>query len=262
MAIIVKRDDRANAVIFEGSSLPSYWNGLLTASLSSGSTDRIDIINTAGTSGSWDDVNADKAYEYYEVEYTLFRDADNGVFANATEAINHINSTANQHSPLSGFETIATGNRTSTETYQLTSSAEVATLIEFTGSNSNYNTFVSADITQIYNTSSYTFNFDQLVPQDSINVTIEYIVNTDVTDAGHELEMRFTNNSGLNYSISTTQTQVQSAAEDVEYITSIPFYIGDDLALSGANSGSAQLYFNPDEDATIKIKNITTFLTR
>ena len=104
MAIRVKRDDRANAVVFEGSSLPSYWNGLLTASLSSGSTDRIDIINVAGTSGSWADPNANKAYEYYRVEYTLFRDADNGEFANATEAINHINATANQHSPLSGFE--------------------------------------------------------------------------------------------------------------------------------------------------------------
>lgn len=262
MAIIVKRDDRANAVVFEGSSLPSYWNGLLTASLSSGSTERIDIINTAGTSGSWNDPNVSKAYEYYEVEYTLFRDASGNAFANAVDTINHINTTANQHSPLSGFETIITGDRTSTETYNVTSSAGEGVLVEFTGSDSNYNTFVTEDILRIYDTGSHTFKFNQLVAQDAVEVTVEYLINTDVTDAGHELQLRFINNSGLAYTSSTTQTQVQSAAEDVEYITTLPFYIGDDLILNGTNSGSAQLYFNPDEDATIKVKNITTFLTR
>lgn len=262
MAIRVKRDDRANAVVFEGSSLPSYWNGLLTASLSSGSTDRIDIINIAGTSGSWDDPNANKAYEYYRVEYTLFRDENNGEFVNATEAINHINQTANQHSPLSGFETITVGDRISTGTYNVTASAGISTLIQFTGSNSNYNTFVSADITQVYNTSSHIFEFNQLVALDSVNITLEYTINTDVADSGHEIELVFTNNSGSNFTISTTQTQVQSAGEDVEYITSIPFYIGEDLILKGSNSGSAQLFFNPDEDATMKVKRITTFLTR
>lgn len=262
MAITVKRDDRANAVIFQGSSLPSYWNGLLTASLSSGSTDRIDIINTAGTSGSWNDPTITKAYEYYEVEYTMFRDASGNAFANAVDTVNHINTTANQHSPLSGFETIITGNRTSTETYNVTASAGESVLVEFTGSSNNYNTFVTEDILKIYDTGSHTFNFNQLVSQDAIEVSVEYVVNTDVADAGHEIQLRFINNIGLSYTSSTTQTQVQSADEDVDYITTLPFYIGDDLVLNGTNSGSAQLFFSPDEDATIKVKNITTFLTR
>jgi len=74
--------------------------------------------------------------------------------------------------------------------------------------------------------------------------------------------MRFRDNQGTQYARTTTLPAVDSADEDVAYLTTIPFVVGTNLIKSGSVTGSAQLFFTPDEDGTIKIKNITTYLTR
>ena len=67
MAIRVYKDEAANAVIFEGSSFNTYWNGLLTASVNDQESSSIDILNLAATSGSTLDFLAtgSNAYEYF-----------------------------------------------------------------------------------------------------------------------------------------------------------------------------------------------------
>ncbi len=253
MAIKIKRDDRANAVVFQGSTFPTYWNGLLTASLHSGSATRIDIENTSATTGS------KIGYEYYNYPISAFEKADGSTFSSSLETIDYINDLANQHSPLAGFQTIETLNNT---TADFTASLATPVTLSFSGSSDNFNTFVEGDIVEIYNTSSYVFNFQDLTREDFIDLEVNYQVNSDVADAAHEIELRFVDNTGTQYSKTVTQTQVDSADEDVDFITTIPFYIGDNLILNGSDSGSAQLFFTPDEDATIKVKNFTIYLNR
>ena len=90
MAIKIQRSTEANAILFEGSTSPSYFNGILTASIASGSL--INIENTAGSSGSI------PIYEYYNYDFNNFEDSTGSPFADAQAAVDYINIQANQPS--------------------------------------------------------------------------------------------------------------------------------------------------------------------
>lgn len=90
MAIQIKLSTEANAILFEGSSAPSYFNGILSASVVSGSTELINIENTAATTGSA------TIYEYYNYDYTNFIDDQGDAFASAQACVDYINEKANQ----------------------------------------------------------------------------------------------------------------------------------------------------------------------
>ena len=61
MAIQILRNEDANAINFSGSSFPSYYNFSLTASISSGSINEIDIDNK---------ISGGK--EFFKIPYTDF----------------------------------------------------------------------------------------------------------------------------------------------------------------------------------------------
>jgi|14BtaG_2_1085337.scaffolds.fasta_scaffold01649_11 hypothetical protein len=256
MSIIVKRDDRANAIVFQGSSFPTYWNGLLTAELTSGSTTNINIVNEAASSGS------SEIYEYYNYAYTNFLKEDGSAFSSATEAIDYINELANQHSPLAGFQTAQSDYFINGNLAEFSATSSETVKISVTGSTNDFNTFVNGDIGRIYDTGAEKFYFNELDRRDFLDLEVSYFTNFDVADASHEIELRFTDTAGITFSKTVTQTQVDSADQDVEFITIIPFYIGDNLIVSGAATASAELFFTPAEDAMIKIKNFTLYLNR
>ena len=93
MAIQVVRNNEGNVVEFRGSSQPIYWNSALSAVVDSVSADTVNIINTTQS------VNisalSGRAYEFYRIPYTEFRDDSNASFPTALSAVNYINEAAN-----------------------------------------------------------------------------------------------------------------------------------------------------------------------
>ena len=90
MAIKVIRNDAGNCVNFLGSSNPVYWNACLTAVVDDTYSDRINVINDVRTVIEGEDV-----YEFFQVPYTDFAQADGTAFSDATEASVYITAQCN-----------------------------------------------------------------------------------------------------------------------------------------------------------------------
>ena len=98
MAIRVIRNAAGNCVNFLGSSNPVYWNACLSAVVDDTYSDRINIINDIRTVAEGTTI-----YEFFQVPYTDFADADGNAFNSATEAATYITSQANVASNTGSF---------------------------------------------------------------------------------------------------------------------------------------------------------------
>ena len=100
MAIRIYKDEKANSVIFEGATFPSYPNGLLTASVNTTDTGSIDVLNIAATSGSTIDFTAtgSNSYELFRYPYTSFVDVTGSAFSSSADFVTYFNTVAQQPS--------------------------------------------------------------------------------------------------------------------------------------------------------------------
>ena len=89
MAIRITRNNEGNCITFIGSSNPAYWNACLSAELSD-DPGRFHIINDIRSANE-----QSIQYEFFNVTYTDFADADGNGFADAQEAVDYINANAN-----------------------------------------------------------------------------------------------------------------------------------------------------------------------
>lgn len=99
MTIQIKRNNAGNCITFVGSSKPVYFNSCLSGRVNPDDNTRIDIINDINTT----DVN-NPVFEFFAVDYTLFRDADNNAFATAQDAADYITSQGNTIGNTGTFE--------------------------------------------------------------------------------------------------------------------------------------------------------------
>ena len=90
MAIRVVRNDAGNCITFYGSTNPVFWNACLSAEVDATDPTLINVINDIRSV----QVSA-TVYEFYNIPYTDFVDADNNAFADATAAANYITEKAN-----------------------------------------------------------------------------------------------------------------------------------------------------------------------
>jgi len=90
MSIKIKRNEQGNCINFEGSSNPTYWNACLSGEVDSDNTNTVNIINDVITSQT-----GTKEYEFYQIPYTEFADADGNAFADATSCAAYITVNAN-----------------------------------------------------------------------------------------------------------------------------------------------------------------------
>lgn len=88
--IRIVRNEAGNCVNFEGTTNPAYWNACLSAEITG---DNLDLINVKNDIRSQQqDTNK---YEFFEIPYTSFEDANGDVFANATDCKNYIDTQCN-----------------------------------------------------------------------------------------------------------------------------------------------------------------------
>lgn len=90
MAIRIVRNEAGNCVNFYGSSNPTYWNACLSAQVDSSDTGLINVVNDIITSQT-----GVTQYEFYNIPFTEFEDADGNSFADAETAAAYITDKAN-----------------------------------------------------------------------------------------------------------------------------------------------------------------------
>ena len=78
MAIQIVRNSDGNCIEFRGSTNPVYYNACLSAEVDAEFTNTLNVINDVATAAS-----AQTIYEFYNIDYTEFRDASNNPFASA-----------------------------------------------------------------------------------------------------------------------------------------------------------------------------------
>ncbi len=84
MPIRIQRNDDGNCITFVGSSNPAYFNACLSAEVDSFDNTRVNVINDIhSTPGKTE-------YEFYNIIYTEWRDADNNPFPNAQAVADYI----------------------------------------------------------------------------------------------------------------------------------------------------------------------------
>ena len=92
MAIRIVRNDAGNCVNFYGTTNPTYWNACLSGEVDPTDNTKINIINDIRTAAEGETI-----YEFYQMEFTEFADADGNTFATAQEAADYITEKANVH---------------------------------------------------------------------------------------------------------------------------------------------------------------------
>jgi len=90
MSIRIQRNENANAITFQGSSQPAYWNNCLSGEVNETDNTRINVLNTVRTTDSDSPV-----YEFFAVPFTEFRTALGTAFNTAQECADYITEQAN-----------------------------------------------------------------------------------------------------------------------------------------------------------------------
>ena len=90
MTIKIVRNADGNCITFEGSTNPVYFNACLSGQVDPTFPDKINVINDIATAQS-----AETVYEFYQIDYTEFRDAENAPFATAADVAAYITAQGN-----------------------------------------------------------------------------------------------------------------------------------------------------------------------
>jgi hypothetical protein len=90
MAIRVTRNEAGNCVTFIGSTNPVYWNSCLSAQINADNDNNIDVINDIRSEESGTTI-----YEFYNLPFTDFQDADGNDFDSPSAAAAYITAEAN-----------------------------------------------------------------------------------------------------------------------------------------------------------------------
>ena len=89
--IKIERNEAANCINFDGSSVPAYFNACLSASADG---DSVNVKNDIRSLQIGEDF-----FEFSNIDYTVFRDKDNNAFANAQAAADYITLNGNVAAP-------------------------------------------------------------------------------------------------------------------------------------------------------------------
>ena len=88
--IRIVRNEAANCITFEGTSVPAYFNACLSGEVSSDDPNKINIKNDIRSNNQGDDF-----YEFSNIHYTEFEDRDGNLFNSAEECANYITAQGN-----------------------------------------------------------------------------------------------------------------------------------------------------------------------
>ncbi len=98
MAIKVVRNNAGNCINFVGSSNPVYWNSCLSGEVDSVDNTRVNVVNDVRTVEA-----GTKIYEFFQIPYTSFAEADGTAFTSATECATYITNQCNVASNTGQF---------------------------------------------------------------------------------------------------------------------------------------------------------------
>jgi len=90
MAIRIERNEAGNCINFHGTTNPTYWNACLSGEVNELDANTVNVINDIVTAQT-----GIEHYEFYQVPFTEFVDADGNAFASAQDTADYITLKAN-----------------------------------------------------------------------------------------------------------------------------------------------------------------------
>lgn len=270
MAITIKLSTEANAILFEGSTAPTYFNGILTASIATGSL--INIENVAATTGST------PVYEYYNYDYTNFVDATGSAFASAQAAIDYINDIANQPAVfdnIQGYLGLLTGyyfggsaTTMSVELADVDTYLDVPFEIDPSGT-FDYRPQIMKDAQPVgYDTSSGLFTLEGLDLSTFGAFRSSLSFDPDEDNGLLEGRILFQRHSGTtpsdDFAISDTiMPMPDGAANDYEAEPYLSFFVGDTIDTNGpGDAGTFKFQVRSNVPGTLSLRAFTLYLNR
>jgi hypothetical protein len=290
MAIRVYKDEKANAVIFEGSSFNSYWNGLLTASVNDQETGSIDVLNIAATSGSTLDFlsTGSNAYEYFRFPYTSFVNETGVAFGSATATADYINSVAQRPSLQTEITTNVQGYMSLLTDYYFNDVSGSGSLLEI--STEQENTWLDVPIEvhpsgaadfrpqvmvdaqasgyETYSTQSVKFLLEGLDTSAFASFRAALSFNPDEDGGQVEARLVFNRTTGStpveDFVIADTVLNAdQGASTNYPIQPSLPFFVGDTIDTDGAgNGGKLRFQIKSTVPGTLETRELTLFINR
>ena len=272
MAITIKLSTEANAILFEGSSAPSYFNGVLSASLASGSTDLINIENTAATTGSA------IVYEYFQYDYTNFLDDTGTAFGSGQACVDYINQKANQPAVfdnIQGYLGLLSGyyfgGEATTMSIEL---ADVDTYLDVpfdihTSGTFDYRPQVMKDAQPIgYDTGSGLFKLEGLDLSTFGFFRSSLSFDPDEDDGLLEGRILFQRHSGTtpseDFEIASTISPMPDGADiDYEAEPFLSFFVGDTIDTNGpGDAGTFKFQVRSNVPGTLSTRALTLYINR
>lgn len=92
MAIRIARNAAGNCINFVGSSMPAYYNACLSGAVDPDDNTLVNVINDIHTANN---PNGEVRYEFYQIPFTQFVDANGASFADAQAAADYITQEGN-----------------------------------------------------------------------------------------------------------------------------------------------------------------------
>jgi len=164
MTIIkVERNEAANCINFDGSSVPAYFNACLSASFTG---DNVNVKNDIRSLQLGEDF-----FEFSNIHYTVFRDKDNNTFANAQAAADYITLNGNVAAPTDVNVGYLGSYNASTNTPDITT--------DLSGFNNGDWYFITVAGTQTLSGVSYDLKVNDQVKFTASSQTWSVIVNSD-----------------------------------------------------------------------------------
>lgn len=270
MAIRIKLSTEANAILFEGSSAPSYFNGILTASVATGSL--INIENVAASTGS------STVYEYYNYDYNNFEDATGSAFLSAQAAVDYINEKANQPAVfdniqgylglLSGYYYGGSSTTMSVELADVNTYLDVPFEIHPSGT-FDYRPQVMKSAQPLgYDTGSGLFTLEGLDLSTFGAFRSSLSFDPDEDDGLLEGRIVFQRHSGSipssDFSISSTITPMpDGAAVDYEAEPYLSFFVGDTIDTNApGDAGTFKFQIRSNVPGILSLRALTLYINR
>lgn len=270
MAIKIKASDKANAVIFQGSTFPVYFNGMLSASIATGSL--IDIENTAASSGS------NKSYEYYNYDIDNFTKSDGSSFSTAAEAVTYINELANKPAVydniqgyiglLSGYYFDGSATQTVIPLEDVDTWLDVPLTIHPSGTfDYRPQSMVDAQPTA-FDTGSNKFYLEGLDISAFASFRTSLSYDPDEDNGILEGRLFFDRHTGTVPSSSfeiadTIMTMPEGAGIDYEAEELITFFVGDSIDTNGVgDAGKFKFQIKTDVPGTLSVRAFTLYINK
>lgn len=241
MSFKIERNVDGNFISFKNSTAPIYFNSALQAEHDASDANLVNVVNLIATGDS-----ATKSYEYFQIPYTDFVDANGDAFATAVDCVDYFNTQSDittnkngyffQNSHYYTLGSTHVGNPDVLEEVEV----DVATTIKFSGTGATETGTTSPiGIAAPYLPATGVFTLTGAVDSDFLlfRISVDILPETDQGSA--LISLLCTPTIGSSFTVSEEILDFnRGAGFDYNGLATIPIFVGDILRDRAGEGGT------------------------